>query len=452
MINLAATVLRDGGIVVFPTETVYGIGAAGRLQVRRAGDLRGQGPSASTSRCPGWSRARTRSDTYGVDVPEYAHVWRTPSGRDRSRSWSRRRTASAGTSATRAVRSRCARPNHEVVRELLQAAGGPIIARAPTQRQPRAGRLRRRRGPHRPAADLSLDGGETSTGSASTVVDCTGAEPVVAREGAIPRGRRSAAWAAAERRRASGSRAALGPLRPGRRARVPGRPVAGFPRSRGAVAVQSHSDTVRRRVQRMRVHIGSRPRWLRAEGATQRATSPTGHDGHGRRNANAEDSGGLPGLRRRGRVRGRRRRGRAGVLVCGTGIGWRSRPTRSPACAPPSEDPAFAELARRAQRRQRRDAPGTVRVRRSGIRGSWTRSSARLSKADVTPGASRRSTRPPSGRRLPDRCAGTSEERKGARRGSAWHSRHDTQVHPPRIPKSPPPSPPSSPVSAAPSS
>ena len=27
-INLAATILREGGIVVFPTETVYGIGAA----------------------------------------------------------------------------------------------------------------------------------------------------------------------------------------------------------------------------------------------------------------------------------------------------------------------------------------------------------------------------------------------------------------------------------------
>ncbi|HEY5277748.1 MAG TPA: Sua5/YciO/YrdC/YwlC family protein, partial [Coriobacteriia bacterium] len=27
-INLAASVLRDGGIVIFPTETVYGIGAA----------------------------------------------------------------------------------------------------------------------------------------------------------------------------------------------------------------------------------------------------------------------------------------------------------------------------------------------------------------------------------------------------------------------------------------
>lgn len=35
------------------------------------------------------------------------------------------------------------------------------------------------------AADLTLDGGETKHGVASTVVDCTGAAPEIMREGAI---------------------------------------------------------------------------------------------------------------------------------------------------------------------------------------------------------------------------------------------------------------------------
>ena len=39
------------------------------------------------------------------------------------------------------------------------------------------------------ALELILDGGPAAGGPASTVVDCTGAEPVIRREGAIPAGR-----------------------------------------------------------------------------------------------------------------------------------------------------------------------------------------------------------------------------------------------------------------------
>jgi len=77
-------------------------------------------------------------------------------------------------------------PNHEVMIELLQAAGGPIIATsANTSGNPAPGSFVEVESRIVQAADLSLDGGETEHQQASTVVSCLGPEPVVLREGAI---------------------------------------------------------------------------------------------------------------------------------------------------------------------------------------------------------------------------------------------------------------------------
>lgn len=185
VINLAATVLRDGGVVVFPTETVYGLGALAdskfgpheifEIKVRPA-DLP----------IPLLVETEDALDTYGIDVPDYAHTlahafwpgaitlvvkasdivpkdFRAPDG-------------SIG------IRS----PKHEVVMELIQAAGGPIFATsANTHGNPAPGSY----GEIEPriinAADVTLDAGETEHQLASTVVDCTGAEPRIVREGAV---------------------------------------------------------------------------------------------------------------------------------------------------------------------------------------------------------------------------------------------------------------------------
>jgi tRNA threonylcarbamoyl adenosine modification protein (Sua5/YciO/YrdC/YwlC family) len=188
VINLAATVLRDGGIVVFPTETVYGIGALAEskfgaqeifeVKVRPLGKP-----------LPWLVENEDALDTYGVDVPEYAHrlahaFWPGPLtivvrasdkvGKDFR--------ALDGTVALRS-------PDHEVVIELLQAAGGPIIATsANTSGNPAPGTFEDVEVRIVQAADLSLDGGETAHQQASTVVDATGPQAYVLREGAIPAG------------------------------------------------------------------------------------------------------------------------------------------------------------------------------------------------------------------------------------------------------------------------
>ena len=185
VINLAATVLRDGGIIVFPTETVYGLGAKAdscfgphelfEVKVRPA-----------TFPIPLLVETEDALDKYGVDIPEYAHAlahefwpgaltlivkasdavpkdFRAPDGSIGLRS-----------------------PDHEVVMELIQAAGGPLFATsANTHGNPAPGSFDEIEPRIITHADVVLDGGETEHQMPSTVVDCTGPEPKVVREGAI---------------------------------------------------------------------------------------------------------------------------------------------------------------------------------------------------------------------------------------------------------------------------
>lgn len=186
VINLAATVLRDGGLVVFPTETVYGIGAL-------AGSCFGAHEIFEVKvrpldqPLPWLVENEDALDTYGVDIPDCAHklaqkYWPGPltlvvKASDRVGKDFR---APDGTVALRS-------PDHEVIIELIQAAGGPIIATsANTHGNVAPGSFAEVENRIIQAADLSLDAGETEHQQASTVVSCVDEAPVVLREGAIP--------------------------------------------------------------------------------------------------------------------------------------------------------------------------------------------------------------------------------------------------------------------------
>lgn len=185
VVNLAANVLREGGIVVFPTETVYGIGASATSCIgpQEIIDIKMR---PKNKPLPWLVEDEAALDRYGVDVPEYAHrlakaFWPgpltivvkaaevvAPEFRDER-----------GT-----VALRC--PDHELVQDLIRASGAAIVTTsANTSGRPPAGSFDELEERIIAAADLTLDGGETPHRMASTVVDCTGPEPVVTREGPI---------------------------------------------------------------------------------------------------------------------------------------------------------------------------------------------------------------------------------------------------------------------------
>ncbi|NTW29356.1 MAG: threonylcarbamoyl-AMP synthase [Coriobacteriia bacterium] len=186
VINLAATVLRDGGLVVFPTETVYGLGALSDSKFG-AQEIFEVKVRPFDQPLPWLVENEDALDIYGVDVPEYAHrlakaFWPGPITLvvKASERVGRDFRAPDGTIALRS-------PDHEVVVDLIRMAGGPIIATsANTHGNPAPGSFADIELRIIQAADVVLDGGETRHQLASTVVDCTGSEPKVLREGAIP--------------------------------------------------------------------------------------------------------------------------------------------------------------------------------------------------------------------------------------------------------------------------
>jgi len=181
----AADCLRRGGLVAFPTETVYGLGvhAMDRAAVRRLFDAKG----------------RPANDPLIVHVPSFDHVSplvvALPDGTERlaSRFWPGpltlvlQRAPSVPHEVTAGLETVAVRvPAHPVAHALLSAASLPIAAPSanlfsrpsPTLAthvlEDLDGRI-----------DMLLDGGPTLVGVESTVLDLTVDPPVVLRPGAI---------------------------------------------------------------------------------------------------------------------------------------------------------------------------------------------------------------------------------------------------------------------------
>jgi L-threonylcarbamoyladenylate synthase len=185
VVREAADVLRRGGLVAFPTETFYGLGAAAldAAAVRRVFEVKGR-PSSMPLLVLVDSAARLRH--VAIDVPERARTLM-------DRHWPgaltlvfraapqlpAELTAGTGTVGVRV-------PNHRVARALVSQLGLPVTAPSanPTGGDPPTtadGVLAY----FRDVLDLVLDGGPTPGGAPSTVVDVTVDPPRVLRRGAI---------------------------------------------------------------------------------------------------------------------------------------------------------------------------------------------------------------------------------------------------------------------------
>ena len=185
LLREAADVLRRGGLVAFPTETFYGLGASAldAAAVRRVFDVKGR-PSSM----PLLVVLDTASGLRHVvlDVPERARPLM-------DRHWPgaltlvfraaphlpAELTAGTGTVGVRV-------PKHQVPRGLVTHLGVPVTAPSanPTGGAPPTtadGVLAY----FHDVLDLVLDGGPTPGGAPSTVVDVTVDPPRVLRQGAI---------------------------------------------------------------------------------------------------------------------------------------------------------------------------------------------------------------------------------------------------------------------------
>jgi L-threonylcarbamoyladenylate synthase len=182
----AAQVLREGGLVAFPTETVYGLGADATSDTAVAGIFAAKG------------RPRFNPlivHVQGSSEAERLVIFSREAWHLSGRFWPggltlvlKRRPgcavsllASAGLD-TLAVRA----PEHAVARDLLIAFGRPIAAPSAN----RSGRLSPTTADHvqqslAGSVGLILDGGRCGGGIESTVVDLTGKTPLLLRPGLV---------------------------------------------------------------------------------------------------------------------------------------------------------------------------------------------------------------------------------------------------------------------------
>jgi Sua5/YciO/YrdC/YwlC family protein len=168
----AAQLIRGGGVVAFPTDTVYGLGAAAddEIATKRVYRIKGRPVGmplilmvAAESQLEGWVHVDSRTEAL------IRRWWPGPLTL----------ILHAIGGGTLGVRI----PKHKVALALLRAAGPLMTTSAnlhgkdPAMTAEEAGAL--------PGLAAVLDGGKAPGGAASTVLDLTGPEAHVLREGAI---------------------------------------------------------------------------------------------------------------------------------------------------------------------------------------------------------------------------------------------------------------------------
>ncbi len=179
----ALEVLQAGGLVAFPTDTVYGLGALAFNNDAIESIYKAKGRPIEKA-IPILVGDVDDLSMIADEIPDMARIFA-------SRFWPgpltcivpKKQALPSGISATSTVAVRV--PDHADARALLRAAGPMAVTSAntsgglsPSTAQEVYDQLNGR-------ISLILDGGKTPGGIPSTLVDCTGDQPIILREGPI---------------------------------------------------------------------------------------------------------------------------------------------------------------------------------------------------------------------------------------------------------------------------
>lgn len=182
-ISKALEILKSGGLVAFPTDTVYGVGALA-FDGKAIESIYVAKDRPIEKAIPVLIADAEDMEKIGMDVPDAAYklvarFWPGPL----TCIIPKKPTLPEAVSATATVGVRV--PDHKVARALLRVAGPMAVTSAnisgkesPSSAEEVFAQLNGR-------IPLIIDGGKTPGGVPSTVVDCTKSQPVVLREGPI---------------------------------------------------------------------------------------------------------------------------------------------------------------------------------------------------------------------------------------------------------------------------
>ncbi|MEY2634124.1 MAG: hypothetical protein RIS75_64 [Actinomycetota bacterium] len=188
-IDEAAAVLRDGGLLGLPTETVYGLAANAEDEAAVARIYQVKGRPSGHPVIVHIGSVESLND-WATAIPEFAmklaHAfWPGPMTLVLPRT-SRAKDFITGGQNTVGIRI----PNHPVALDVLQTFGGGVAAPSanqfgavsPTSALHVLADLGSRLDPQ---TDAIIDGGDSQVGIESTIIDCTSGTPRILRSGAI---------------------------------------------------------------------------------------------------------------------------------------------------------------------------------------------------------------------------------------------------------------------------
>ncbi len=183
-IEAAAQAVQRGGLVVLPTDTVYGIGADAfdHAAVQALLDAKGRGREMPP---PVLISAATTLPALATGVPSYVEAlteafWPGPltlvCEQQPSLTWDLGETR--GTVAVRM-------PDHEIALALLERTGPLAVSSANLSGLPAATEAAAADGMLGESVEVVLDGGPSPKGEASTILDVRGERPRLLRLGAL---------------------------------------------------------------------------------------------------------------------------------------------------------------------------------------------------------------------------------------------------------------------------
>lgn len=184
-IEKAGDIIKNGGLVAFPTETVYGLGGDAMNAEASAKIYEAKGRPSDNPLIAHITSLEMLDDLV-EDVPEWSRklmeaFWPGPM----TLIFHKKNTVPDSTTGgleTLAVRF----PNHPVAQALIKSAGTSIAAPSANI----SGRPSPTKGEHviedlDGRIDCIIDGGEVEVGIESTIIDCTGDAPMILRPGYI---------------------------------------------------------------------------------------------------------------------------------------------------------------------------------------------------------------------------------------------------------------------------
>lgn len=184
-IQTAAEIIANGGLVAFPTETVYGLGASALNEQAVRSIFTAKGRPGDN---PLIVHAATMAEAFSLarDIPTFARelaqkFWPGPL------TLVLKKNKTIGDAVTAGLDTVALRvPSHPVALALIRASGLPIAApSANTSGSPSPTRAEHVLHDLNGRIPLILDGGACEVGLESTVCDCTMDRPVILRPGGI---------------------------------------------------------------------------------------------------------------------------------------------------------------------------------------------------------------------------------------------------------------------------